>query len=319
MASVKVLAPISITVYNRVDHLAKTIKALSENYLAKETIIYIFSDAAKPGDEEAIRDVRNYIKTIVGFKNVICIEQKTNNYEKNIKDAYTIPLNKFGKFIRMEDDIVTSPYFLTYMNNALELYKDDKNIFAISGYVPNIDLNINDKDIFLSKDFSAWGYATWIDRDFIYARERRDYYSKIKKQKNLVKSISALHPKIMFLLRNIEKGYANQGDFKLYANIWLNNMYTIKPKFSLVENIGFDGQGKGENITDLFNNTLRPIFNPNLEVNLEYNDMYDKKIFGKYFDLTKFQLLKLKLRSFISLLIKDLKLEGVKNWIKKYI
>jgi|SaaInlLV_10m_DNA_2_1039722.scaffolds.fasta_scaffold00428_17 hypothetical protein len=319
MLSLECLAPVSITVYDRLDHITKTIEALSENYLAKETVLYIFSDAAKLGDEEKIKKVRDYLKTINNFKETIIVEQKINNYEKNIKDAYTTPLNTFDKFIRMEDDIVTSPYFLTYMNNALKVYKDNKDVFVISGYVPNIDFDIKDKDIFLSKDFSAWGYATWSNRDFIYARERMDYYSQIKKQKNLAKAMSDLHPKIMFLLKNIEKGYANQGDFKLFANIWLNNMYTIKPKYSLVKNIGFDGKGKGKNVTNIFDTTLRSDFNPKLDLNLKYKDMYDKMIFRKYFDLSKYELLKLKLKLKIISFLKDYKLEWIKEWLKKYI
>ena len=65
-------APILICVYMRLDLLRKTIEALRQNPLAPQSALFLFSDA--PGHPEhagAIREVRDYLRTITGFKYVI--------------------------------------------------------------------------------------------------------------------------------------------------------------------------------------------------------------------------------------------------------
>lgn len=310
----KELAPVSITVYSRLEHVKQTIEALKKNYLSDQTILYVFSDAPKKGDEIIVQRVRDYLDSVSGFKDVIVVKQESNSYEKNIKDAYTIPLKKYGKLIRMEDDIVTSPYFLTYMNHALEFYQNDKSIFAISGYTPNVDLSgqLAD-DVYLSKDFNAWGYATWEDRDFIYARERMDYYSNITKDKKLTSNINKLHPLMIDILHLVEQHKTNPGDYKLSANLHLNNLFVIKPKVSLVKNIGFDGSGNSNTFVNKFDTDINESFCPKLFSSLVYNEYIDKVIFGHYFNENFLNKLKSKLILKLKIYIPD----NIYNKIKK--
>lgn len=314
------LAPVSITVYSRVEHLKQTIEALKKNYFAKQTIVYIFSDAPRKGDEEIVQKVRDYLETINGFKEVIIIRQEKNNYEKNMKDAYTIPLEKHGKFIRMEDDIVASPYFLTFMNNALDIYQNDKSIFAISAYTPQVKfdfLSPNKEDIFLSHYFSAWGYATWEDRNFIKVRERIDFLSEIATKKETIKKIKALHPMMMDMLKLIEHKKTNPGDYKLTAHLLLYNLFTIRPKKSLVKNIGSDGSGHGRVKTNKFNIELMADYLPNLVQKLEYNAFFDKIIYSHYFRKNFFYNLKYKIILKSRIILLDKKYDKIKLLLKK--
>jgi len=161
----KQLAPIGLSVYSRVEHLKKNVAALKNNFLAPESELYIFSDAPKPGDEKKVYKVREFLKTINGFKNVTIFERKTNSRVKNNRDGIKFLLEKYGKIIFLEEDIVTSPKFLTFMNDALDFYKDDNRIFSISGYSPPIKIPKNyTKDIYLSYRFSAWGFGLWKNR-----------------------------------------------------------------------------------------------------------------------------------------------------------
>jgi len=314
------LAPISISTYSRLEHLTRTIDALKINDLAKNSILYIFSDAPKEGDEIIVKKVRDYLKTINGFKEVRIIEQETNNYEKNIKDAYSIPLNKFGKMIRMEDDILTSPYFLKYMNESLNFYQNERSIFAISAYTPSTDLEkCLEEDVFLSKDFSAWGYATWADRDFFYARERMNYYDNIILEKDLVKKINKLHPKMIDTLHLISQKKANPGDYKLSANLHLNGLFTIKPKLSLVKNIGFDGSGAGKRTTNRFQTSINETFFPKLTHNLKYNEKCDFIIFDSYFNDFTVKLLLGKFHLKIKIYLSKPQYNRIKKCVKKFI
>ena len=101
------LAPISISVYNRLDHFRNCIKSLLANDLAKHSVLYIFSDGAKSGDEEAVSKVRNYAKLINGFKKVNLISNKKNNLNKIVRDLHQIPFEVNGKNIHLEDDVVS--------------------------------------------------------------------------------------------------------------------------------------------------------------------------------------------------------------------
>src|SRR4051812_3548315 len=98
------LAPIVLFVYNRPDHTIKTIKNLQKNLLAKESNLYIFSDAPKSDFQiESVAKVREIIKDIDGFKNVNLILGETNKgLAKSVIYGVTDIINKYGKVIVLE-------------------------------------------------------------------------------------------------------------------------------------------------------------------------------------------------------------------------
>src|ERR1700733_8290783 len=118
------LAPIVLFTYNRPWHVRQTVGALQKNDLAAQSELIIFSDG--PKNEEAcvqVEEVRKYLKTITGFKGVQIYEQKENQgLANNIIDGVTRIANEHGCVIVLEDDLVTSPFFLRYMNDALLTY-----------------------------------------------------------------------------------------------------------------------------------------------------------------------------------------------------
>lgn len=131
------LAPISISVYTRLLHLKKCINYLKKNTLAKDSIAYIFSDGPRSGDEKKVKIIRSYIQSIKGFKEVILYQNKENNIFLNRHNAWSIPLNKHKKIIRIEDDIILSKNFLVIMNSFLDFYEKDFSIFGICGFTPD--------------------------------------------------------------------------------------------------------------------------------------------------------------------------------------
>ena len=185
------LAPIGLSTYSRLLHLEQTIDALKANTLAKESDLYIFSDAAKSGDEGKVDAVRKYIDTINGFKNVYVIKRTENSRVRNSRDGIAGLLEKHGKCIFLEEDIVTAQGFLKFMNDALNFYEDDKEIIAISGY--NVPAHFPESykyDYYLSAYFNGWGYATWADRGFMEVLEYNDAYNEVMKDSSLYKKIN---------------------------------------------------------------------------------------------------------------------------------
>ena len=171
------LAPIVLFVYNRVEVTKRTLTCLKANKLAQDSDLYIYSDGGK--DEiswKSVNCIREYLKTITGFKSVTIIEREINYYlERNIIDGVTNIINRYGKVIVLEDDVLTNPYYLQYMNDALSFYESDKRIKHISS-IPHFDVKTNKDIIFTSLMECGWGWSTWKDRwsDFEYYTDKQD-------------------------------------------------------------------------------------------------------------------------------------------------
>lgn len=158
-------SPVCIFVYNRPWHTKQTIEALKRNVLADQSDLIIYSDAPKnPAAFEKVKEVRDYIKTITGFKTVSIIERNENlGLARSIINGVTEVINKYGRVIVLEDDLVTSPYFLSFMNNALEIYKNNQKVWHITGWNYSID-SVGLDEVFFWKVMNCSGWGTWSDR-----------------------------------------------------------------------------------------------------------------------------------------------------------
>ena len=154
-------SPIALFVYNRLDNTQKTIEQLKKNTLASQSELYIFSDGGK--DEKSwkqVRELRDYLHTVNGFKCVHIIEREKNIYiERNITEGIQEVFQEHDTIIVLEDDICTSPVFLDYMNSALEKYQDEEKVMHIAGFT-NLDLQ-GKGDTYFTPHMSGWGWATW--------------------------------------------------------------------------------------------------------------------------------------------------------------
>ncbi len=237
------LAPIVLFVYNRPWHTRKTIESLQKNELACESELYIYADGAKNDKvNEQVLQVRDYIKIVTGFKKVTIIERNSNKgLADSIIDGVTQVVNKYGRVIVLEDDLVTSRYFLKFMNDALEFYKDEERIMHISGYIFPID-NKDLDDTFFIKPATCWGWATW-RRAWTYFRKDTDYYLSVF-NKEMIKDFNLDNSYDYFsqILKN-RRGRINTWAIYWHASIYLNGGLSLHSKDSFVFNIGHDNEG----------------------------------------------------------------------------
>jgi hypothetical protein len=238
------VAPIALFVYNRLRHTQRTVEALLNNSLAKDSELIVFSDGPKDVEASvAVQQVRNYIKTVTGFKSVSLVERNQNEgLASNIVDGVTNVVNQYGKVIVMEDDIVTSPMYLNFMNQALDFFENEKKVWHVSGW--NYPVGFNELgDAFLWRGMNCWGWATWADR--------WQYFEK--NPKALINDWSA-EERSRFDLdgsgifwNQIEanaKGKINTWAIFWYATIFQNQGLCLNPSISYVDNIGHDGTGE---------------------------------------------------------------------------
>src|SRR2546423_14535813 len=141
------LAPVSLFVYNRPWHLKQTLESLEKNFLSGQSVLYIYSDGpradATPEQLQKIKEVRSLIRSKKWCKETYIIESETNKgLAKSIIEGVTELVNDFGKEIVLEDDLVLSPGFLKYMNEALTLYESEERVMHVSGYIFETSLKL---------------------------------------------------------------------------------------------------------------------------------------------------------------------------------
>jgi Glycosyl transferase family 2 len=251
--------PLLISTYARIDHLHRTINALLKNDLARETAVFVYSDAPRAGDEEKIEAVRRYLAMVRGFS-AFHVVAREHNMGANANQVAAIDelLNRFGSLIVMEDDIIVAPGFLQYMNTALEKYKFDRKVFSVSAYCPPISIPEDYQfDVFFLRRFNGWGVGWWKDRFDSIHHITREEFDKFAANRLLSRSFTkAGGLDMLTMLRRVAYGEIDAGDVRCMYTQFLNDQYTLYPTKSLVLNIGSDGTGVHCGETDKFDVTL---------------------------------------------------------------
>ena len=249
-------APILLFVYNRPIHTQQTVISLLRNELAAESPLYIYSDAAKTNaDQNAVEETRNFVRQITGFASVTVIERSENwGLARNIIDGVTTQVNHFGRVIVLEDDLIVAPYFLQFMNDALETYKDEPRV----GHIQACDFT-NDSslpDTFLIKFTGSWGWATW-DRAWKYFNPDGEVLLKKMEERKLTYKFdfNGNYPFTRMLRRQIE-GKNNSWAIRWNASLFLNDILSVNVGRSLVQNNGFDGSGTNCGGGNLYQSSL---------------------------------------------------------------
>lgn len=277
------LAPILISVYTRRESFLKCIESLKKSTLASKSILYIVSDYAyKEEDKIVIDKIRKDIEKIEGFKQVISINRTENlGAFLSINKAIEEVLEKHEKIIFLEDDIRTSPYFLEYMNNSLERFKNNPKIFSISGYnfpIQNLSFMLKE-DIFIWGRYCPWGIGTWKDKWEKIDWNLKEYPNFIK-NKEKVKKFNKIEPNCIIMLEKDREGIVKATDARICFHMFQNNLYTIYPRKTLTVNRGHDGNGEHCGVNKKYflqelNEDFDPVLIDNLEENKEvYRMMY---------------------------------------------
>lgn len=238
-----IYAPVALFVYNRPDHAKRTVEALKNNGLANETDLIIFSDTHKSEVHvEKVKEVREYIRRISGFNSVTIVERESNyGLARSIIAGVTEVINTYGRIIVLEDDMETSPYFLTYMNDALAKYADDDRVASIHGYVYPVNQILPEAFFLLGAD--CWGWATWQRGWEIFNSDGRFLLDELKRRK-LVRAFDFNGSyKYSKMLEGQIKGKNDSWAVRWYASTFLAGKLTLYPGRSLVHNIGNDNSG----------------------------------------------------------------------------
>ncbi len=263
------LAPIALFVYNRPSHTLQALQSLQQNSLANQSILYIYADGKKSSatvaDNIAIDETRKIIKSQLWCKEVIIIESEENKGLANsVIKGVTEVINKHGKIIVLEDDLLLSQHFLQYMNEALDVYSNTENVYSVNAYM--FPITLKEHTTFLLPYTSTWGWGTW--------KNKWETFNPIINELDIETIKGNLHLKSRFNLADYDyTSMLNSGNnswgIKWYFCVFLKNGLNVFPTQTLVKNIGFDGTGvnyiSAQEVKTLFKITNK------VEVKLENN------------------------------------------------
>lgn len=240
--------------HRRPDHLRRTLDALAQNHGADQTDVTVICDGPRRPDEvPACNAVSREAEQVRPF-NSITIERRESNFglARSIIDGVSRMLARHERVVVLEDDIVTSFAFLTYMNDALERYSTDDRVISVHGYSFPTEI---EKPFFL-KGADCWGWATW----------RRGWKLFNPDGELLLQRLRELALTDAFdfggyypYTRMLEDQIAGRNDswaIRWYASALLADKLTLYPGRSLVRNIGTDGTGTHGGLTDRFEGDL---------------------------------------------------------------
>lgn len=249
------LAPVALFVYNRPTHTRRTVAALRTNARAQESALCIFSDGAKGDtDKDAVKKVREYIRTIEGFKSVEIIERERNGgLSRSIIAGVTNMVNRFGQVIVLEDDLVTSPHFLEYMNDGLTLYENEEEVISIHGYTYPVGKPL--PETFFLKNPGCWGWATWKRGWNLFEPNGAKLLAALRARRATAQFDFENSFHFTQMLERVAEGRKESWAVRWYASAFLADKLTLYPGMSLIDNIGHDTSGTHGDTTNLYRTT----------------------------------------------------------------
>ncbi|SOC78573.1 methyltransferase, FkbM family [Salinimicrobium sediminis] len=257
------LAPVIIFVYNRPWHTRQVLESLKANTLAGNSKLYIFSDGAKKnaGHNEIswIQEVRELIREDNWCGEVEIIEREQNlGLAQSVISGVSEIISDHGKVIVLEDDLILGKYFLEFLNDGLNEYDTQKEIYGISGYKFQSIKKIQESTFFLPL-MSSWGYGTWADRWNSINFSARALQAEIN-SRHIGKELDFGNIPFYNMLQDQVKGKIDSWAICFYASMFLKKGVFLFPNTSLLRNIGFDGTGihSGSSIPSHYNSSEKP-------------------------------------------------------------
>lgn len=255
-----VYAPIIIPTLNRYQHLKRCVDSLALSKYAEKTELIIGLDY--PPSEKyfsGYNKLRDYLTSITGFAKVTVLTAKKNyGAIANIDRLMQYVRDRgYDRFVFTEDDNEFSPNFLEFINKGLELYKNDNKIKAICGYT-YLGVNASDykSNVVAFKEFTAWGYGQWIEKEFHYQRceKAEEYRDLILGSWKLSMKLWTKRSRTLNDLLSMFFRETTYGDSLCDTELVIDDKYCVYPVVSMVRNWGHDGSGEHCSTTDTFVN-----------------------------------------------------------------
>jgi hypothetical protein len=245
-------APVIVFAYRRADHLRQCVESLRANPEAAQTELTFFCDAARRAEHQSgVSEVRAYVETIAGFRSVRCVYRSDNlGLARSVVEGVTQLLAEHERVIVLEDDLVVSPYFLRYMNDALRLYAGEPRVASVHGYVFPVDQAL--PETFFVKGADCWGWGTWRRAWSAFEPDGRKLLAELRHRRLTRDFDFGYRYPYTGMLEDQIAGRNSSWAILWHASCYLMDRLTLFPGRSLVQNIGNDGSGTHGECSELF-------------------------------------------------------------------
>jgi hypothetical protein len=236
-------APVVFFAYNRPRHTSEALRSLASNDLASKTDLIAYLDGPKTEkDRLLVAEVKAVIEKTREFKSVTLIQRGKNiGLARNIIDGIGSVIQKHGRVIVVEDDLLVSPAFLRYMNDALVYYEEKTTVWHIAGFTEDIGRSNVDESFFW-RTMYCWGWATWKDRWQHFEKNPSNLVKRFDSRMIKRFNLDGANDFWSQVLAN-EKKILDTWAIFWYATIFQNDGLCLNPYVSYVRNVGFDGSG----------------------------------------------------------------------------
>ena len=237
------LAPILLFVYNRPQHTRRLLDSLLANDECRLSSLYVYSDGARDeASASAVAEVRAIVHSVTGFARIEVIEREKNmGLAANVIDGVTTQVRAHGRVIVLEDDLVLSPFFLRFMNDALSVYADEPRVGHIQACDFTGDPSLS--DTFLIKFTGSWGWATWERAWSHFNPDGKQLLARLEQTRQTRRFDFNGAYRFTRMLRRQIAGKNNSWAIRWNASLFVDNILSLNVGRSLVANVGFDGSG----------------------------------------------------------------------------
>jgi hypothetical protein len=236
-------APVLLIGFNRPDETSAVIARLRE---VKPKTIYFAVDGAREGRTEEAQLVTETRALASAFDWGCKVSTRFSEVNQGcglgVSSAISWALETEEQVIVLEDDIVPVVSFFRYCDELLELYKDHKDVFSISGcnFVPEEVLSSPDSYRFSSIP-NVWGWAVWKRSWESYSYDMNNWRDKLPLGELKLCLGGSLVATFMFsrIFDLVAAKKIDTWDYQLMFAVLKARSLVVSPNMNLTENIGF--------------------------------------------------------------------------------
>ncbi|MBR6208185.1 MAG: glycosyltransferase family 2 protein [Oscillospiraceae bacterium] len=242
-------------------HLEKCLESLKKNPWAEYVDVYIGVDyptkeAHWPGYREILKLVERDYSMFRSFN----LYKRPTNYgaDRNLEELYREAIRDHEQFIFMEDDTEFSENYLEYMLKALDYFRDDPDVIAVSGYSYPVKFETENGCNIITQNaiFNMWGAGFWNSKYKVFHKEIvedlclvRDFSHNLKhfrfsryRRTDYINCVAGVNPDDRDV-RQLCYMFTSMTDIAMGVYMQVRGKYQAMPVTSKVRNNGFDGTG----------------------------------------------------------------------------
>ena len=248
---------IGVFCYKRAAKLQRSMEALLANPECAEMDVVFFCDGPKgEQDKDGVMQTSAYINSLVGFKNIYKhYREKNISTGPNFKQGISWLCDHYDRFIVVEDDLVVTPNYITYLLEGLDFYKANKDVFCVTGFCFPIDIKDYQFDTIVHHRFCSYGWASWSDRVQNIAWDK-DALQTIIDEPGFKGKLNKEGHDLTRLVKKQVKGTISTWDIQMQVHVARYNLKIIYPVISKGYNIGFDHESTNTFGIDYLKTTL---------------------------------------------------------------